>query len=271
MKSESKLALAIFGLLFLFAPLVIAVDPYVSFVKTASPSSVPMGDNVTITINATGKGSPLVNTIPVDVMLVVDRSGSMTWYSDQLNYTNGTITTSSVWVMVQSFTLPSPSDFDVVIISYSGVSYQFKIQRPDGSDSTFSGSSESRQSFSSGPAGTYLVWIRKTENGDMFYHVTSQKPPARIDATKTSAKAFVDVLDETAKAGLVSFSSSATTNKQLALMTTLNKNALKDSIDTLSASGSTNTGDGIKKATTELTSTRARLDAIKFMVLMSDG
>jgi len=94
---------------------------------------------------------------------------------------------------------------------------------------------------------------------------------------KVAAKFFVDKLDENYdQAGLVSYSRFATLDQTLLIMTAANKNTLKDNIDNLCGnfnlcSGSTNIGDAIAEATSELTSVRSREDAAKVQILLSDG
>jgi len=51
--------------------------PYISVTKEVSPDFFDEGDTVTITINISGEGEPALIHNPVDVMLVIDRSGSM--------------------------------------------------------------------------------------------------------------------------------------------------------------------------------------------------
>ncbi|VVC00494.1 LVIVD repeat protein [uncultured archaeon] len=92
----------------------------------------------------------------------------------------------------------------------------------------------------------------------------------RISSAKESAKAFVDYNGWKAppdQLGLVSYSSSATTNQTL----TTDLNLLKGKIGTLTASGSTYTEAGIDSANTELASARHNPKALKFEVLLSDG
>ncbi len=94
----------------------------------------------------------------------------------------------------------------------------------------------------------------------------------KLTDAKNAAKTFVDMLNETYdQAGLVSFSSTASLDKELLTMDDANKTELKDTIDALTAGGATNIGDGIAAATTELTSERARSNAAKIQILLSDG
>jgi Mg-chelatase subunit ChlD len=73
------------------------------------------------------------------------------------------------------------------------------------------------------------------------------------------------------QAGLVSFSTSATTNKNLTLMGPANQTALKSAINSLTASGSTCIECGLDNACDELNSSRVRPTASKVVVLLTDG
>ncbi len=84
---------------------------------------------------------------------------------------------------------------------------------------------------------------------------------------KAAAKTFVDQLDSfNDRSGLVSFSTTATLNQNL----TFNKNSVKASIDSLSASGFTAIGDGIQNATNHLVWV-GRGSTKWSQVLLSDG
>jgi hypothetical protein len=97
---------------------------------------------------------------------------------------------------------------------------------------------------------------------------TWTNPPQPITAAKNAAKYFVDLNNPNlTHLALASFSDSATLNRQL----TSDFNAIKSSIDALTASGSTCTSGGIRQGRLELTSVRKRPDAIRFIILLSDG
>ncbi len=94
----------------------------------------------------------------------------------------------------------------------------------------------------------------------------------KITDAKTAAKSFVDKLNGTYdRGGLVSFSTTASMDQTLLIMTSSNKTTLKNKITNLLASGNTNIGDAIAAATTELTSARGNPNAAKIQVLLSDG
>jgi len=92
----------------------------------------------------------------------------------------------------------------------------------------------------------------------------------RIDNAKQAASEFVDFNGWSLppdQIGVVSFNTSATLNQQL----TTNKTDLNSAIYSLVASGGTNIEEGIRSATTELTSVRANPNALHFQVVLSDG
>jgi Mg-chelatase subunit ChlD len=96
--------------------------------------------------------------------------------------------------------------------------------------------------------------------------------PTKMDAAKASAKTFIDIMSNSTQAGLVSYSTSATTNRQLANMTASAKTTLKSSIDSLSAGGSTCIGCGIQNGVNELISARSKYpNAVRVEVLLTDG
>jgi len=95
----------------------------------------------------------------------------------------------------------------------------------------------------------------------------------KIDQAKLSASSFIDnngwkIVD---KMGIVSFSTSTTTDQTLLTLEDANKTILKNKINALVANGSTAIGDAIFTATTELSSSRVKVGEYKFQVLLSDG
>lgn len=91
--------------------------------------------------------------------------------------------------------------------------------------------------------------------------------PTKLSLAKTAAKSFADNLGTNDQSGLVSYANTATLDKQLSNNHTLTKTK----IDALSANGSTNIGDGILMANGELGSGRARAQAVKIEILLTDG
>ena len=57
--------------------------PHLTVDKGLSANLTCVGREVRITLNVTGAGEPVEERLPVDVMLIIDRSGSMAWPSDE--------------------------------------------------------------------------------------------------------------------------------------------------------------------------------------------
>ncbi|WP_370574216.1 VWA domain-containing protein [Methanomethylovorans sp.] len=95
-------------------------------------------------------------------------------------------------------------------------------------------------------------------------------PPQPMTNVKNGAKDFMDNLVSNSKVGLVSFSTTATTDKTLTLMNSYdNKTSIKAAISTLNPSGSTAMGDAMAAANNLLVN--GRTDTKKVMVLLTDG
>src|SRR6185369_10358872 len=93
-------------------------------------------------------------------------------------------------------------------------------------------------------------------------------PAQPIGDAKTAAKALVDQLSGTTdRAGLTSFSTTATLNRAL---TNVFAN-VKSSIDGLTATGNTNIGGGVQRGQQELASNGAAPPTVRVMVVLSDG
>ncbi len=101
-----------------------------------------------------------------------------------------------------------------------------------------------------------VVFAVDTSNSMNYY--------GRLDTAKAALQAFVDALEETDRASLVSFSTTATDATEL----TADKTDLTAAIDALTASGNTATYAGLAAAIEAVTSTA---DTYKMIVLISDG
>ncbi|VVB98829.1 von Willebrand factor type A domain protein [uncultured archaeon] len=106
-------------------------------------------------------------------------------------------------------------------------------------------------------------------NITVYYTISG---PTKMQSTKNAANSFVDMVDSSAQVGLVSYSTSAVLNRQLALMTSTNKNTLKTSLNSLSPSGNTCIWCGLNTGVSEITSARSRYpNAARMIILMTDG
>lgn len=95
-------------------------------------------------------------------------------------------------------------------------------------------------------------------------------PPQPMTNVKNGAKDFLDNLVSNSKVGLVSFSSSASTDRVLTLMNSYdNKTSIKTAISALNPTGSTAMGDAMAAANNLLVN--ARTDTKKVIIVLTDG
>ena len=93
---------------------------------------------------------------------------------------------------------------------------------------------------------------------------------SRIDSAKAAAQAFVDLLRDEDRAGLVSFAGDVTLDKDLTSMNAVGKIELKAAIDGISAHGYTNIGDAIRLSNDHLEN-YGRNGKAWVEILLSDG
>lgn len=93
---------------------------------------------------------------------------------------------------------------------------------------------------------------------------------AAISLAKQGAKNFINMLEETDRAGVVSYSSSATADYAMSPMIDANKTAARAAIDPLSASGSTNIGSGLQTSLGQIVGDGSPTSN-EIIVLLSDG
>lgn len=240
--------------------------------------------------NVGGVYNDSFGVISVDVMMVMDTSGSMA--DPETNAYNTTVytTTSTSFVKLESIQVPALNGNNANVTteikaSKSGctVFYQDQV----GSNVIASGNvtstsyttlSVSNTNINYGPAPFNVdVYLRSntvgcSSNTASVRNVYITQQPSKINAAISAASTFVSLMGNTTQAGLVYFSDSATTSKQLAIMTPANQAGLIAAIQALTPSGSTCMGCGIDNGMNELTSARGRYpNATRVIVLESDG
>ena len=117
------------------------------------------------------------------------------------------------------------------------------------------------------------LWLKRNASGCTAYDdlFKLQQAPTKMVAVKNASVNFVDIAGNNIDAGLTSYSTSSTLDKQLALMTVANQNSLKTAINSLNPTGSTCIQCGLQTAADELTSIRGRPTANKVIILLTDG
>ncbi|MFH1785613.1 MAG: vWA domain-containing protein [Candidatus Micrarchaeota archaeon] len=223
--------------------------------------------------------------VDVDLMLVLDRSGSMDEYITEVTNSNSVWASSTGWSWVKSITIEQ-TDGDIADLSTEirasswgcTVYYRATI---DGNEiatgsrtSTYYGFLTEEVDISGYETPfTIDLWLKRSSSGCYAYNreFSFQQPPTKMAATKNSSKIFIDIAGNNIQAGLVSYSTSSTLDELLKDMDPANQQALKNAIDTLSPYGNTCIQCGLEDAADELTSARARPEANKVIVLLTDG
>ena len=223
--------------------------------------------------------------IDVDLMLVLDRSGSMA--ENITNFANNTAVSaaSTGWSWVKNLTITQKNG-DLANLttelraSASGCMVLFNatingVTVATGNRTSTTYGTITTEINLSGIEEPYSIslWLKRNATSCTAYNqgMGLQQKPTKLDATKVSAKSFVQIAGSAIQAGLTYFSSTATLSNSLALMGSANQTALETAIDSLTASGGTCIECGLTNAADELTSVRARSGANKVIILLTDG
>jgi len=218
-------------------------------------------------------------------MLVIDRSGSMAWNVTNAVNSNTVSASSTGWSWVKDLDV-SEKNGDTANITvrlrstksycttfYNATINGVQVSTGDMTGTTYVNLIDTINITNYEPPYTIDLWLRRVGSSCTSYNTvfSLQQLPSKMDASKESAKVFLDVAGEDIQAGLVSFSTSATTDENLALMDASNQLALKNAIDALVPDGSTCLECGLEYAANELVSVRGRSDANKVIVMLTDG
>ncbi|MCU0679674.1 MAG: VWA domain-containing protein [Planctomycetes bacterium] len=122
-------------------------------------------------------------------------------------------------------------------------------------------------------------WVQNfTYNQSQSYCILKNQPvphqsvytlysPTKITAAKTAANNFLALMGLSDQSALVSFATDAVLDRTL----TSDHAGTITTVNSLNTSGATNIGDAIKKGREELQSSRANPEAVKAMILLTDG
>lgn len=267
-------------------------DQNIFFGVSTTPSKVLNCDE-TIHVDLNVRIGDTGERTPADIMLVMDRSGSMDestvpyaslgsgsfneglyecslwwyWWCISWQYTH--------WQTLATFEWNNDADF-AVRMYYSGDSGsqrpRLRLRSPTG---TYYPNSSGRSTISpiivESEAHTQGTWTVEAWSDDLITYDLNLYIE-KMFVSKNAAKNFIDLAEWKAQdfTGLVSFSSSAKLEQPL----TSNRTAVKNKIDTLVSSGNTNIGGAIYEATEELQKPplgHGREEAKSFQILLSDG
>jgi len=230
---------------------------------------------------------PVFGRANVDIVLVIDRSGSMSWYGDVIHHSSGALT--STWRKVDTFDIDSSVDtFDVVLETIENLEVHLYIKSPSGTPygygyTTYDSLDHKYDAYveytgvayvgifqsSSVEPGTWEVYA--TGPSDVNYELVVQGPPVRLDAAKEAAKYLMDLMSDGDQLGLVAFGDTSLEKRLTLLNTKENRDSLRSAIDSVIISGGSELGDGIHFAKEELVSERHRFSTIPAMVVFTDG
>lgn len=223
-----------------------------------SPSgiSVNKGDSdFLIALSALSSSSNITATSggdALDIVLVLDTSGSMDYYLDYIPvYSNDLNTNSSYYIDVNG--------------TYTEVSYSYR-------DGWY---------YRTG-WNTTTVTPKTGENDTATGHVQFyQGKTKRLTALQTAVNSFIDStaeanssIDDVEKQhqiSIVTFASSGNTSQDLTVCNDNNKAGLKSTINNLSANGATRADLGMNEADDVLNGSNARTNAQKVVIFFTDG
>jgi hypothetical protein len=224
--------------------------------------------------------------VTVDLMLDQDVSGSMADNVTNLVDDNQYFTTSTSWVNVDNLTVNVTNGINTntSIEIKSGrnclESYNITINGTtliSGNQTSTSYATITNGMSIAGYAVPFNVelWLKTNASGCTAYSelFSIQQAPSKIVAATQTEEAFLGDVSSSTQAGLVYFSTTATTDKELALLTPTNLTSLDNAIAALvnDVEGNTCIECGFDNGVAELTSSRSRANATKVIILLTDG
>ena len=234
----------------------------------------------TITVSAKN----VTETVPVDVVLVMDCSGSMSrWGNIITNVTDVYLTdtftkvgefklnkTSDVEVMLQTPTDTYTGEEIEVYIVNEDTGQTYPIEQTDGAVVRWYNVSPGRYAVYARLTGCCCCCCMEEEELRIF---CVELPPERMTLVKTAAKDFLDMLGSNDRVALVEFTSywdNYVDYTKVVDHLTYDRDKVKADIDSLQPLGGTPMGYGLELAMEELDQ-NGRSNANKVIILLSDG
>ena len=261
---------------------------YVETNASVNPGVIQLGENTEVTIVLTGNGTPEIS-FPLDVVLVMDCSGSMKRYGTIItNLSNVTLTATS-YQKVGEFTISTTEDIEVMLQTLPGRGYGADVYySPYDKYCSYLKEKDTRaeQPEKSGYSvvrwnnlqpGTYEVyaklWYYRSGYTQPQRSFCVELPPTRREGAKSAANEFVDLLKDDDRVAVVKFHSNDwrySGNCKVICNLWDGKSAAKNTINGLPASGGTPIGEGLNRALDHLIE-NGRDGAVKAIILLTDG
>lgn len=224
--------------------------------------------------------------VDVDLMLVLDRSGSMNWTVTNASNSTAVSTPNTGWTRLKNMTVREDNgDIANLTIemyaSASGCTASYEARVNGDVIATGNTTANSYTLLNATvDVSAYEVpyevalYVRRTHTSsctayNRFLGLSQQ--PKKMLASKEAAKTFLDISGSATYAGMVSYSTSSSLDSQLYIMNASNQQVLKDSIDAMVPLGSTCIECGLTDAANELMSARGRPTSTRVIVLLTDG
>lgn len=264
-------------------------DLNIEFSTNITPEGeVECDEEIRVDLNAS---IPSVGRQPADIMLVIDKSGSMNEKNVNMgkigggSFNDGTYdwdwlgcSNYGNWQTISSepFNIEMPFAVRMYYSGYDGSCTYPRLRLVSPSleyDPSQEGSGDDSPiivDVGNPELGEWEAegWSDDLINYDLNYYYQ------KMGVVKVAAKTFVDYeewTEELDQLGMFSFNQDVTEDQTLVPATSENKEIIKEKIDELEPGGSTAIGDAIWAARNELLSERGNPDAMKFEVLLSDG
>lgn len=224
--------------------------------------------------------------VDVDVMLAIDNSGSMAYNITNVTDDSVVSAATSSWTLVKTLTMDVTNgklanittEIEVNVsncrASYNVTVNGITVATGNQTSTTYVNMTNNNVNISAYALPFQVsLWLKRNATGCTAYnHLFSvQQMPSKMNVSQTSAVLFMGVVANTTKAGLVSFTTTATTLMTLVTMNASGRQAIDNAINGITPTAMTCIECGLDNSVNELISSRARANATKAIILLTDG